>query len=194
MHKLTLALSTAALAMSGTALAQTAPTSSAKARAPMAADMTRAQAQAKAEAAFAKMDANKDGTLDESDRAARHTMMFDRMDTDRNGAISRAEFDAMHAKRAEGRGDKGRMGGKMNHDGMNHDGMNHDGMMGGKMGAMMGKADGPITRQAFVERALGMFDKADANRDGTVTQTERKSMRDTMRKQMQASPAARQQD
>ena len=98
MRKLTLALSTAALVLSGAAVAQT-PAAPARAAKP---DMTRAQAQAKAEAAFARMDADKNGTVDQADRAARRAGMFDRIDTDRSGSISRAEFDAMHAKRAEG--------------------------------------------------------------------------------------------
>ena len=175
MRKLTLALSTAALAFTGAAFAQT--TTAAPARAPRP-DMTRAQVQAKAESAFARMDANKDGTLDQADRAAMRAQMFDRIDTDKNGSISRAEFDAMHAKRADHDG-KRRMGHRMG---------GHHGKMGGKMGAST-----PVTRRAFVDRALTMFDKADANRDGTVTQAERKAARDTMRQQWKAKAAQRQQ-
>lgn len=182
MRKLTLALSTAALALSGAAIAQTAPAAPARERAPMA-DMTRAQAQAKAEAAFARMDANRDGTVDQADRQARHAEMFERLDTDRNGSISRAEFDAMHSQRADGdRGGK-RMGGK----GM---GGHHGMMMGSRGGA---KAAGSLTRQAFVDRALSMFDRADANRDGTVTVAERKAARAAMRGQWRARAAERQQ-
>lgn len=169
MRKLTLALSTAVLALSGTAIAQTAPAAPAKVRAPMA-DMTRAQAQTRAETAFARMDANQDGTVDQADRQARHAQMFDRMDTDRNGSISRAEFDAMHSKRAAG------MGKRM-----------------GERRAMMGAARGPMTRQAFVDRAMTMFDRADANRDGTVTVTERKAAREALRGQWRARAAERQQ-
>lgn len=175
MRKLTVALSTAALALSGAAFAQTA---AAPARAPKP-DMTRAQAQAQAEAMFARMDANKDGTLNEADRAAMKTAMFDRVDTDKNGSISRAEMDAAHAKRGDGDG-KRRMGG--------HRMGGHHGKMGGKMGAGT-----PMTRQAFVDGALARFDKADANRDGTVTQAERKAVRDTMRGQWKAKAAQRQQ-
>lgn len=186
MRKLTLALSTAALAISGAAMAQAAP---AQTRAPRP-DMTRAQAQAKAEAAFAELDANRDGRLDQADRAARKAGMFDRIDTDRNGSISRAEFDAMHAKRGgmhEGAGHRmagqhGKMSGRMK------------GKMEGKMGDMMGADAEPITRQAFVDRALSRFDRADANRDGTVTQAERKAARDTMRQQRHATSPAREED
>lgn len=173
MRKLTLALSTAALAISGAAVAQAAP---APVRGPMP-DMTRAQVQARAEAAFARMDANKDGTLDQADRAAHHAMMFDRIDSDKNGSISRAEFDAMHAKRGDKAG-----GHRMARKGPG----GHHGLMAGRMGARDGKAAQPTTRQAFVDRALAMFDRADANRDGTVTQAERKAVRDTLRQQWQA--------
>lgn len=170
MRKLTLAVSTAALALSGAAFAQTAPSQD---RAPRP-DMTRAEARAKAEAAFARMDANKDGTLNQADRAARKAAMFDRIDTDRNGSISRTEFDATHA----GRGEKHEMAGHgMGGKGPGGEQGGNHGMMGGRMGA----GGQPATRQAFVDRALAMFDKADANRDGTVTQAERKAMRDTMR-------------
>lgn len=232
MRKLTLALSTAALGLSGAALAQTAQV---PARSPKP-DMTRAEAQARAEAMFARMDANKDGIFDQADRAAMKTQMFDRMDSDRNGAVSRAEFDAMHGQRG---GHAGRMGkspdapatadapkagrkaemfarmdadkngslsraeieamhaaggGAMKHGGeggdhgkMDH-GMGAKGPGGGH--GMMGAGSGPVTRQAFIERALAKFDRADANRDGIVTQAERKAARETMRQQ---SPAKREQ-
>ena len=175
MRMLTLVLSTAALALSGAAIAQTAPAPAAKPRAPMA-DMTRAQVQARAETRFARMDANQDGTVDQADRQARHARMFERMDTDRNGSISRAEFDAQTAKRAERQGKRtARM------------------ERGGGKRAMMGAARGPITQQAFVDRALSMFDRADANRDGTVTVSERKAAREAMRSQWRARAAERQQ-
>lgn len=224
MRKLTLALSSAALALSGAAFAQSAPAP----RAPKP-DQTRAQAQARAEALFARMDANRDGTLDEADRAARRDQMFDRLDTDRNGAISqaelaargearggdragqrrmarasrapaltdaqkaerraerfaridtdqsgslsRAELEAMHAAR----GDRaGKPAGARMMAGPQQVGP------GGRKGMMR---DGASTRQAFVDRALAMFDRIDANRDGTVTQAERKAARDAMRQQWQA--------
>ena len=220
MRKFALALSTAALAFSGTAVAQTAPAERpARAAKP---DMTRAQAQQRAEVAFDRLDANKDGTINETDRAARKAAMFDRLDTDRsgsisqaelearrgdrggkrriarpegapamtdaqkaerraamfaridadgNGALSRAELEAMHAKRGE------RGAGKRGH------------RMGGKMAAM----DGTVTRQTFVANALTMFDRTDANRDGTVTAAERKALRDSMRERYKARSAPGQQ-
>lgn len=167
MRKFTLALSAAALTLSGAAVAQNAP---ARDRAP-AADMTRAQAQARAEARFARMDANQDGTLDQADRQARRGNMFDRLDTDRNGSISRAEFEAMAEKRADRAGKR----------------------MAGNQRATARAERGPVTRQAFVDRALTRFDRADANRDGTVTIDERKAAREGMRGEWRARAAERQQ-
>ena len=186
MRKLTLALSTAALALAGAAVAQTAPNADRPHRMPQA-DMTRAQAQAHAETLFARFDANKDGTIDQADRAAKKAQMFDRMDTDKNGAISRAEFDAMHADRG------GKREGKMAHRGM-RPGM-QGGMRGhrGMMAGPMGEAKTPLTEQAFVARALTMFDQADANHDGTVTVAERMAAKEAMRTQWKARAAARQQ-
>lgn len=175
MRKLTLALSTAVLALSGAAIAQTAQEAPAKSRAPMA-DMTRAQAQARAEARFDRRDANRDGTIDQADRQARRGQMFDRIDTDRDGAISRAEFDARTEQRAERRGKR----------------MARMERRGGYR-AMMHAARGPVTRQVFVDRALSTFDKADANRDGTVTVAERKAAREALRTQWRARAAERQQ-
>lgn len=166
----TLAISAAALAFSGAALADHHGSGHAK---PMG-DMNREQAQQQAEARFAKMDANKDSTVNDADRAARRAGMFDKIDTDRNGSISRSEFETHHAQMGERRGD--RMAKK-----------------GDRGAGMRGKMDGPVTKQAFVERALGMFDRADANRDGTVTQAERKAARDNLRQQRQARKAAGQQ-
>ncbi len=195
MRRLTLTLSTAALAVSGVALAQNAPAREARP------DLSRAEARAKAEAAFARMDTNRNGTLDaaelqtrrhgradapgkrdgrpalsDAQKDERRAAMFARADADGNGAISRAEFDVMHAARA---GQRGGMqpgaAGKRRGPGM------HPGLMA---------TAAPVSKQAFVDRALGMFDKADADRNGTVTQAERAAARDALRQQWQARKAA----
>ena len=161
MRKLTLILPAAAvMGLAGTAFA-------APGQGRIQGDMTRAQAEARAEAGFAKMDANKDGKIDQADRAAMRDRMFDRIDTDKNGQISKSEFAAMSAMH-HGKADK----------------------RGKRMG--MGK-EGTMTKAAFVDRAMTMFDKADANNDGTVTTAERKAARAAMRQQWQARRAARQQ-
>ena len=73
--------------------------------------LTRAEAQVHATQMFAKMDANKDGKLDATDRAARHAemqaKMFADIDTDNNGNISKAEWDKHGADRAAKRAERG---------------------------------------------------------------------------------------
>lgn len=232
MRSYALALSTAALALSSAALAQPAPAERpARAAKP---DLTRTQAQERAEAMFARMDANRDGTLSQADRAARKAAMFDRLDTDRSGAVSQAELEAQHAaragkrpermarrgnapalteaQRAERRAERfaridsdrnggisraefdaprgeraGRQGGER------VEGQRMGGRRGGPAQGFAKRLDGPVTRQAFVDRALARFDRTDADRNGTVTQAERNAARDAMREQWQARRAARQQ-
>lgn len=145
--------------------------------------VTRADAQKHAEARFARMDANKDGKLDQADREARRNLAFDRLDTDKNGQISRAEFntrpqrgpDGDHAKRGPGHGPG--EGGK--HFGWGGRGRGHHG------GMMMGEAgkDGSITQAEFTAAALQRFDATDTNKDGQVTKEERQAAHQAMREQ-----------
>lgn len=176
-RKIALGLSLTATALAGAAYAQQA----AKHDGPI----TRAEAQAKAQEMFARMDANKDGKLDQADHAARRAAMFDRIDTDRNGQISRAEFDAMAERGPRGPeagdGSKGPEDGHRMHR-FGHRGGHHGGMMMGRMADA--DKDGAVSQAEFVNAALQRFDRADANRDGTVTREERqaafKAMRDRM--------------
>ena len=117
-------------------------------------------------------------------RAEMRAGLFDRIDTDNNGSISRSEFEA-HAsaraeRRAERRGpDRMRGGRGMRHARM----MRHRGpgaMAGGRFGGAMfermdGDHDGRVSLAEASVRALEMFDRTDANRDGTVTQDERRA-------------------
>jgi Ca2+-binding EF-hand superfamily protein len=141
--------------------------------------LTRAEAQTHAAERFAKMDANKDGKIDASDRAARRaamqTKMFERLDANKDGSISKAEWDqhsaGRAAKRGEKRADAGATEGKRGMRG-------HHGMRGGMM---MGKADTngdkAISQAEFETAALTRFDAADANKDGQVTAEERAAQR-----------------
>ena len=54
--------------------------------------------------------------------------------------------------------------------------------------------DGAISQAEFTAGALKMFDAADADRNGTVTQAERKAAHDAMRAQWKAKREARQAD
>ncbi|WP_428681113.1 EF-hand domain-containing protein [Sphingopyxis sp.] len=154
--------------------------------APGAADrdatQTRAEVQSRATEMFAKLDVNKDGKLDASDRAAKRTemqaKMFDRLDVNKDGSISKAEWDQhgadRAAKRGEKRADAGAGDGKRGMRG-------HDGKRGGH-GMMMARADTDgdkvISQAEFQAAALARFDAADANKDGKVTPEERAAQRE----------------
>ena len=90
MKKLTFAVSLVALTVGAGAFAHGMKDMGMK-------DITRAEAQAKCAEMFARMDANKDGLLNDADRDARMGQMFDTLDTDKNGSISREEFNAAHS-------------------------------------------------------------------------------------------------
>ncbi len=177
------------------AIAQQATTPSApspmRERVPMA-DMTRAQAGERAAQQFDRLDANRDGTLDQSDMQARmlarQAERFTSLDTDRNGSISRAEWDAGHQMMMSRRGERhAAMGQRMGRGGAMRDGMmmRRGGAGLGQQGATPGTARSPLTRDAFVNSAYALFDALDANRDGTVTQAERAARRAEMRQQRQ---------
>lgn len=173
---LTLSLALAALATSGIASAQT------EQRPERGAAITRQQATQMADRAFARMDANQDGKIDEADREAHQRARFDRLDADGNGSVTFAELQTMHAERreartearGEARTEEGRRGGR--------------GMAGRRgAGAMVRKADadkdGTVTQAEFRAAALARFAAADADNDGTVTPEERRARRDEHRGQ-----------
>jgi Ca2+-binding EF-hand superfamily protein len=164
--------------------------------------LTRTEAQAHAAQRFAKMDFNKDGKIDASDRAAKRAEMqakkFASLDADGNGSISQAEWNdrgagraAKHAERAQ----KGAAAGETR-EGKRH-AMRGHGKRGGQHGmhgGMMGKADingdKAISQAEFQTAALARFDAADANKDGQVTAEERKAQRGEWRAN-RAAPAGR---
>jgi hypothetical protein len=63
---------------------------------------------------------------------------------------------------------------------------------GAQLMAMRRSAE-PVSQQAFVDRALAIFDRVDADRNGTVTQAERRAAREAMRQRWQDRRPARQQ-
>ncbi|MGN7929056.1 EF-hand domain-containing protein [Sphingopyxis sp. 22461] len=161
---------------------------------------TRADAQARATQMFAKMDANKDGKLDATDRTAqraeRQAKIFASLDADGNGSISKAEWDkhgadraAKRAERGEKRAESGEAG-----EGKRHGMRGGHGKRGGHHGMMMGKADTDgdkaISQAEFQTAALARFDAADANKDGQVTAEERQAQRGAWRAKRGAAPAA----
>ncbi|WP_422061448.1 EF-hand domain-containing protein [Sphingopyxis sp.] len=154
--------------------------------------LTRTEAQAHAAEKFAKLDANQDGKLDASDRAAKRAetqaKMFERLDANRDGNISKAEWDQHGADRAAKRDERGEkhadVGGPG--EGKRHGMRGHHGKRGGGHdmgeGRMMARADTDgdraISQAEFQTAALARFDAADGNKDGQVTAEERAAQRE----------------
>lgn len=175
------AAAVAALAISPL-LAQTAPAGHAAMQ-----PMTRAGIVQMVQQHFAMLDTNKDGYLTKAemdagksamhDRMAarkgeRGAKMFDRMDANHDGSITRQEFDAAHQAMA------GRIGGR----GMHGMGMMHGAGMGARMFEMADTdKDGRVSLQEATNAAVAHFDRADANRDGTITPDEMRAAHQAMR-------------
>ncbi|QPQ54253.1 calcium-binding protein [Allosphingosinicella flava] len=157
MKKIILSAATAALLTGGLAVAQPAPHGG---------DVKRADVAVAIDARAAKLDADRDGQITPGERQAlrrqRIDGRFERLDTDKNGQLSKAEFQAAREKRGEAR--EGRHG-KRGHFGGH--GMRH-GM--GMRGAM---ATRTVSVADMKAKALGWFDRQDADRNGVVTQAER---------------------
>jgi hypothetical protein len=187
----------ALIALGGAALAQPPGRPGPNRPAP-GADVSRAQVIASVDQRFARMDANNDGrfTREEAQagrqarRAERMTAMFDRLDADHNGAISREEMTEGHQRRMADGGGRGGRGGH-GRRGPGGPGMRHGPPPGGPgAGEGPGGPGGPgmrgqrlfgergfITRDQLRERALARFDRADADRNGTLTAAEREAAR-----------------
>lgn len=162
--------------------AATRPTTRPALPAPQA-DVTRAQAIARAEALFTQMDANGDGRLTQEDRTALRERMsgerFSRLDTDSNGAISRTEWDRAGADMIQRR--ETRRGGAPEAQDGQRDGHPRLGMHRGGGRMMMQGADanndGVVTREEFVAAAGQRFDRLDSDRNGTLTAAEKQADR-----------------
>lgn len=147
--------------------------------------MTRTDLETRLKTRFAKLDADRNGSVSQAEidahrsakkaerqakRGERRTALFATLDTDRNGTLSREEFTAP-------RPDASKRDGKRHWRGA--------GRMGGRGGAMLMQADankdGQLTYAELSARAIARFDAADANRDGIVTAEERKAARAAMR-------------
>ena len=200
MKSIAIGLSLAALAIAGAALAeQTAVSGQGMER-----SWTRADALARADRLFSKLDVNGDGKLDPADREARRAARFDRIDSNKDGQISRAEFTDMRpgmGRHGMGGHDAGHDAGRDGRDGA---GMAdnqkdaghrrgrglHHGRMGGGMGGMMlmhmadSNRDGIVSKAEFTAAAANRFDTSDTNRDGQLTPEERQAAGAMMRERM----------
>ncbi|HKT86582.1 MAG TPA: EF-hand domain-containing protein [Novosphingobium sp.] len=191
LKKVSLAISAAALAVGGIAYAQMRE---GHPQIDTNGDgvITRAEEQAAASAMFARLDVNKDGKLDQTDRDAHRQQMrsemFARLDADNNGSISKDEF--MNAQPSREGGPRGKhmsgpggmgMGGTGDHrmHGRHGMGSGHGGGMMMKMADTNG--DGSVSQTEFMAAADKHFAMADANRDGKVTKEEGDAARQKMK-------------
>lgn len=199
MNNFTVALAIAALGAGGAALAGQASQPGKGWGEP--GPVTRAQAQESAGQMFDRLDANKDGKIDASDRDARRTAhrtaMFERLDANHDGQVSREEFVNARMERPMGGGPGGGGAGHQGHGaGMGGHDMGGPGMgmrghargmhrMGGMMVRMAdANKDGAVTRDEFNTAFLQHFDQVDTNKDGTITPEERRAGHAAMRERM----------
>jgi hypothetical protein len=170
--------------------------------------LTRAEAVAKAEKLFARLDLNHDGKLDAADRALHFGEIFDQIDTNHDGSISRDEFIAAQMREPVPGGDRDDgpppppppgmapngppMGGDEHahhHGPMDHPGEPGRGAME-MVGLILHTADpqhtGTVTHDAFIAATLVLFDKADTNHDGIMTPAEHKAAQAALRSRWHA--------
>ena len=140
--------------------------------------VTKAEAiAAAADARFAKIDVNGDGTLNAADRTAMMAKHFAKMDNNGDGSISQSEFMAIHEAAAERRADRRKK--RMERIGA--------GMLEGRqprrLGAMVMMAradingDKAVSQSEFRAAIDARFSKADANQDDSISIEETQAAR-----------------
>jgi len=180
----------ALLATAGAAYAQPAE----RGRGP-AAEITRDQAIARAEQRFARLDANKDGSITREEmRAGRQQMRAERQQRlqQRLAGLPAEErarvaqrMDQRAARRAEHRA---RIEAMSPEQRAQHRAQ-RQAARGGRGGRFA--AGGTVTLAEFRARALQRFERLDADRDGRVTMAERRQVRQQLRQERRARPGSR---
>jgi Ca2+-binding EF-hand superfamily protein len=176
MKKISILAGVAALAVSGTALAQSGHQRGGDRNV----DITRAQAAAKADQMFQRLDLNRDGRVTREEMQQARQQMKAAGQQRRGERIAqftpeqRAEIEQRRAQRGEraGRGGERRSG-------------ETRGQRGGDRAVAMFGEQGFVTAEQFRARALERFDRMDLNKDGTVTVEERRQARAQMRQRME---------
>lgn len=119
-------------------------------------------------AGLMRADTNHDGIITREEAVASSDLMFDRLDANHDGMVTpdemRATRDAMRPAGAPPAGDMGATAPPP------------------PAGAPMGRT---LSRQQWHDRALGQFDRLDANHDGKVDQTEIATYQQAMRERRQ---------
>ncbi len=173
-----------ALAVGGGAMAQTSGQVPARPQAPDARPHHAQMAEPVSQADFVQRrvqrlraaDANSDGQVTAEEmrayaqarRAERQGARFDRLDANKDGVLDRDEFNTPRARDERGEGMGGRHAGGRNDRG-GHGGANRHGMARG------GESRFPIVIADVERRANEAFARMDANRDGVLTQDERRA-------------------
>lgn len=121
--------------------------------------LNQADRAARRQERFARLDADGSGEVDNADREARRKAAFARLDADGSGAISFEEFSAVRERR--GPGPVARFGAR----------------------AADTDRDGTVTQAEFASAMLARFDRLDANKDGTIGADERRAPRRMMRRE-----------
>lgn len=147
--------------------------------------VTRAEAQAHAEARREGREARRGQREDRREvrgegREDRPAAAFARLDANRDGVISRSEFENRQAMRGDRRERRALRQGP--HGGMG--GADLFARLGGRFfDAADRDRDGRVSRTEADASALAVFERVDANRDGTVSHEERRSARESFRAQ-----------
>ncbi|WP_265587868.1 EF-hand domain-containing protein [Sphingomicrobium arenosum] len=122
-----------------------------------------------------------EGDITLADVEARSAEHFAKLDADGNGLVTSAEMDAAREARHERRAERMEQRGERAKQHMErrgeHRGQRHE----QRFARMDGNGDGALSLAEFQARPLAMFERADADKNGILTEAERAAARDTVR-------------